>query len=115
VSGKSVTKTGDQRPKSIIVKINREELEREVREGGRRWWVLTRRKRTETWWHQTHKGRETRDGRLLRAGRVMDQLGHTVQPSTDETVWAVWITTWAARGINIPGVFPSNDDALEIP
>ena len=62
-----VTKAGDQRPGSIIVKIDREELKREVRgerDGG--WRVLAKRneKGVErpgsefelTWWYQKYRG-----------------------------------------------------------
>lgn len=91
VSRKLDVKRDDQRPKSTIVKIDRKELEREVREGGR-----TRR--------DTHKakkgelvatkaqGAKTERWATFMWGRVMDQFGHNVRPSTDETVCAVCIT-----------------------
>ena len=58
MSCKLNVKRGDQRPRSIIVKINREELEREVRKGGRMREDTHKAKKRETGWHQKHKGRE---------------------------------------------------------
>ena len=72
----SVGKRGDQRPGSIIVKINRKELEREVREKRRR--KGDAHKAKEKGRTEATRGRGgSRDGRVLCVGgSVDDQLGH---------------------------------------